>query len=311
METVFYQNRSLQITAVVMIMAAAMSAGLVIISAGPDWSQISIINSRLIEFAGLEALIATPGMFGLYLFFRFSRYVTLTDREVIVHQFRRKSSVRCSEVIAVLETDKRVPANLVLITANQKLRIPRNIERFFEFYKMLRSQTPALRQLEQVNTPWRLQVKGIRLLVNTSIFVFAGGFFVLPIVLGLNDENATISLALAALVVSPLVVLYFLWFRIDEPVAVSFEDTEIEVHFLFWRSKARLVSQLRQVQFISERKRHDSVVYTTTRIVLRFANEEKVTIGTDRAWAFGYSPERLYFTLKHLYDKQAVCKEWS
>jgi hypothetical protein len=304
----FHQNRSFQITGALIVISAAICVGLVAFMVRPDWSRFQVENIEEFALFGAVLLLpALPGMFGLYLFFRFSGHVTLTDQEVIVHQFWRKNSVAYSEIIEVLEKDRRIPPNLVLITSEGKVRIPRLIERFFEFYKMLRVRTPVIRQREQqVHLPWRLAIGGNRLILNTIVFVCTSGILIFLVLIGTNDLATIQSLGIALLTISPLVAAYLFWLFIDEPIEVLFGDSVIEAHYLFKRTKTWSVSQLCQVKFVRERKQESTAVYATAQIMLRFLGGEKITIGTSRAWEFGCSPERLYFTLKHLYHKQSI-----
>jgi hypothetical protein len=91
-------------------------------------------------------------------------------------------------------------------------------------------------------------------------------------------------------------------FKFKQPVDLVFAADAVRFRFPFRAWQARPVSDLERIYLepVQARLRWGvRVTYYT--LVLRFVGGPSLRIGQDRAWQFGYSPDRLHAAIGQLY----------
>ena len=123
------------------------------------------------------AFPAPFGLVGFYLVVRCSGRVVLTDQAVVLQRFDGIKHIYCDEIVDFQDKDYHVPPNFVLKTNEKKLKIPRQLQDFPQFYAILRGNIPILLQAEQSTLPWKLRVKFSSLMVYGLTFLGLMSFF--------------------------------------------------------------------------------------------------------------------------------------
>ena len=262
----------------------------VALTGGPIEGRDLLIIPLMMPFAGIF----------IYLLSRSTGMALLTEQEVVMIRFRRRSSIRYDEIRTVKERDGHFPPNLVLVGEGKTLRVNRQLENFPRFYQALARRVSVLHP-EKSTFPYRLKIRPAFILWNgfglLCMLLILFGLFVLMI---WNADSFLSSFFACTVPLFLLTIVTFLFVHAEimpgKPVAWRFTPDEIHLKRMFQDWEVYPVQELEKIG-LEER---ESNGYPHPAVILVILGVEHV-ISLRRAHQFGCEPEQLYLNLSDLY----------
>jgi hypothetical protein len=269
-----------------------------------DYLVLTILALGLVPFTFL----------GLYLFYRHSGCVILTQEAIILKRFGKEKQMLYRDVVDIGFTKWHIPDGIILKTESSVLSFSTRIEDYFELWKILQKKvSPRTLEADQVFFPFYLSFAHHFWLSKILQF---GAFiaFLCGIVVILSRDGETskfdwrmitylLSLSLGVLIAAVISGLSPKQF-----VKLRFTEQDITGYYINGKTKNWPVSNLKRITF------NEKLIWFSVDGVEGYAPDRSVRLDFDkyppliisekRAKDFGYKSERLCTYLNHLYAQQ-------
>jgi hypothetical protein len=279
---------------------------------------------------GVPLLLSPLALFALYMLVNNSGMVILTREAVILRRLGRNKQLPYRHISGIKERTFSILPSLVLKGEDVTLKINRRVENLPGLYAAIRQRTEGERGGERPAFPYHLAVGR-----STLWFGVAGAVILLAFYLGTGlaglwvpawqgTEPALLPglliMGLVSLIFLPVIAIFVVgWFKPRQPSELRLTVDEVRFRYLLGSWQIWAGDELSSIELQPMHlpvwgsrpvriwgTRGGTIVYPLS---LHFSGQRRLLIDQDRAWQFGYSPERLFDVLRRLYEPRGVvCK---